>query len=164
MTQPEIPAEITADYANETAEQALADFTETPDWEHLAAFLNAVGEGYLVVDVTGSGGAGGSGAGRGSKNSRKKGTRIRTIRSTKGQLVLPLFTSMAALRNATAGQNDKARGAVMPAREALKLIHSDRFVAAEFNPSQDKLVILRKYVDLVADGETVTAEQLEAMR
>lgn len=149
---PSIPEEIHADYANEGVRAALRELQSSPDYTHLARFLLALREGYLVVDVTGAA-------------SKKKGTRIRTIRSTKGQLVLPLFTSMDELRAVVpADRRDQLRGAVMPALEALALIGTDRFVAAEFDKASASLVVLRKYVSLAAGEEPITAETLEAMR
>lgn len=147
-----IPDDVHADYVNEGAEQALRLFQETPDYPHLAEFLTALRNGHLVVDVSGT-------------SSKKKGPRIRTIRSTKGQLVLPLFTSMSELRETVPTERrTEVRGAVVPAREALALISSDRFVAAEFNKSSASLVLLRKYVSLAAGEEAITAAVLEAMR
>jgi len=149
---PQIPEDVHADYANEAVRSALVALRATPDYEHLAAFLEALREGYLVVDVSGA-------------PSKKKGHRIRTIRSTKGQLVLPLFTSMDELRAMVpADRRDLVKGAVMPAREALALIASDRFVAAEFDKASASLVVLRKYISLAASGEPITAELLESSR
>lgn len=149
---PSIPEEIHSDYANERVRAALRELQATPDYAHLAEFLLALREGYLVADVTGGA-------------SKKKGTRIRTIRSTKGQLVLPLFTSMDELRAvAPAARRPEVKGAIMPAREAIALIRTDRFVAAEFDKAGTSLVVLRKYLELALDKESVTAEQLEQMR
>ncbi|UOR01673.1 SseB family protein [Leucobacter allii] len=152
MADIEIPEDVHADYANAAAQDALAAFQTTPDYPHLAAFLSALREGYLVVDVTGA-------------TSKKKGARVRTIRSTRGQLVLPIFTSMAELREiAPPDRRELITGAVMPARQALALIATDRFVAAEFDKASASLVLLRKYVALAAGEEAITAESLEAMR
>ncbi|MBL3688232.1 SseB family protein [Leucobacter zeae] len=149
---PQIPEDVHADYANAAARSALHALQATPDYEHLAAFLEALREGYLVVDVSGASG-------------KKQGHRIRTIRSTRGQLVLPLFTSMGELRAVVpADRRDQLKGAVMPAREALALISSDRFVAAEFDKASASLVVLRKYVSLAAGDEPITAASLESMR
>lgn len=155
MAHAQIPDDVTADYENDLVQQAIAGFQATPDYDHLANFLTVVREGYLVVDVTGT--------------PSKKSTRIRTIRSTKGQLILPLFTSMNELRKAVASGGrkssaDQAKGAVMPALEALALIETDRFIAAQFNPASDALVLLRKYVTLAVSGEPVDAETLERMK
>lgn len=149
---PDIPDEVHADYANDGARAALESLQRTPDYEHLAAFLTSLREGYLVVDVSGA-------------PPKKKGHRVRTIRSTKGQLVLPLFTSMDELRAVVpAERRDQLRGAVMPAREALALIGSDRFVAAEFDKASASLVVLRKYVSLAAGDEPITGDGLERLR
>ena len=150
--QPPIPADVHADYANDAARTALDALQATPDYVHLAAFLNALRDGYLVVDVTGA-------------PSKKKGHRVRTIRSTTGKPVLPIFTSMAELRAlAPSSRGDEVRGAVMPARDALAMIGSDRFVAAEFDKASASLVILRKYVSLAAGTDDITPELLEGMR
>jgi len=150
--RPSIPDDVHADYANEQVREALRALQQTPDYEHLAAFLEALREGYLVVDVTGT-------------SSKRKGPRVRTIRSTKGQLVLPIFTSMDELRAIVpADRRDQLKGAVMPAREALALISSDRFVAAEFDKASAALVVLRKYVSLAAGDDPITPETLAALR
>ena len=90
MAEASIPDDVSADYANDGARHALDAFHATPDYAHLAALLTALRDDYLVVDVTGTRTGGGG----------KKGARVRTIRSTTGQLVLPIFTSMAELRAA----------------------------------------------------------------
>lgn len=158
---PRVPEGLTADYENTGAREALDALQATPDYEHLAAFLSALREGYLVADVTGQ-----VGGAKGSKKQKRSGTRIRTIRSTKGQLVLPLFTSMAELRTAVPkGSNgEAAKGAVMPALGALNLIRSDRFVAAEFDAGTAKLVVLRKYIELALSETPIDAAALEGMR
>lgn len=149
---PSIPEDVNADYANDAAQAALAAFQATPDYEHLAMFLNSLREGYLVVDVTG-------------EPTKKKRHRIRTIRSTKGQLVLPLFTSMDELREVVPHERrHMMRGAVMPARDALSFIAADRFVAAEFNKGPASLVLLRKYILLAHSEDEITAESLAAMK
>lgn len=147
-----IPEEVHADYANEGAQAALQAFQQTPDYPHLAAFLLALREGYLVVDVTGTAG-------------KKRGPRVRTIRSTSGKLVLPIFTSLAELRAVVPTERKaELKGAVMPAREALALIASDRFVAAEFDKASAALVMLRKYVTLAASSEDITADTVAALK
>lgn len=150
--QSPIPDDVHADYANEAVRSALTALQQIPDYVHLAAFLTALRDGYLVVDVTGA-------------PSKKKGHRVRTIRSTTGKPVLPIFTSMAELRAvAPASRGHQVKGAVMPARDALALIGSDRFVAAEFDKASAALVLLRKYVTLAAGDEEITAELLEGMK
>lgn len=150
MARTQIPEGLTADYENAEVRRSLAALQATPDYERLAAFLASLREGYLVVDVTGT--------------HRDKATHIRTIRSTRGQLLLPVFTSMAELRRAVPkGKADQAKGAILPALEALRLIRSDRFVAAQFDAGSAALVVLRKYIDLVLDGAPIEPAALEAM-
>ena len=152
MSEPQIPDDIHADYVNEGVQAALKAFGETPDYEHLAGLLNARREGYLVADVTGAPG-------------KKKGHRVRTRRSTKGQLVLPIFSSMDEVRaDSPPERRGEVRGAVMPGQAALALIASDRFVAAEFDTASAGLVLLRKYVSRAAGTDEITAEVLEGMR
>jgi hypothetical protein len=140
-----IPEGLSADYVNEAVERAMQTLTKHPDEKNLALFLKALGGGFLVVDVTGT--------------QKKKTTHIRTLRSTTGQLVLPLFTSMHELRLAVPkNKREHVRGAIMPADEALKLIHSDRFVAAQLNAGSSALVVKRDYVQRVL-AETSSGSQ-----
>lgn len=151
MAKAQIPEGLTADYENAEVRAALDALQQAPDYAHLAAFLNALREGYLVVDVTGT--------------PKEKATRIRTIRSTTGQLLLPVFTSMAELRAAVPKvKADKVKGAILPALEALRLIRSDRFVAAQVDAGSAALVVLRKYIDRVIDGDVLDAAAVEGMR
>ena len=151
MAEAQIPDGLTADYANSGVRAALDALQATPDNEHLAAFLSSLREGFLVVDVTGT--------------PKKKSTRIRTIRSTRGQLLLPLFTSISEVRLAVPkAQAEQVKGAIMPIAEALRLIHSDRFVAAQFDAGSAALVVLRKYIELVLGDEPIDAEAVQALR
>lgn len=144
MAEIEIPEGLSADYVNEPVQAALTALTAQPDWQRLADFLQALGEGFLVVDVTAT--------------NKKKATHIRTIRSTKGELVLPVFTSMAELRLAVPKQQrEQVRGAMMPAKEALGLIQSDRFVAAQVNAGSEALVVKRDYVERILNGDVLDA-------
>lgn len=148
MAEAEIPEGLSADYVNEGVESSIRSLNAQPDWEHLAAFLNELREGFLVVDVTAT--------------QKKKSTHIRTVRSTKGQLVLPVFTSMAELRLAVPkNKRDEVRGAMMAAKDALQLIHSDRFVAAQLNPGSTALVVKREFVELVLGDGDISAASLE---
>ena len=151
MADAQIPEGLTADYKNTGVRAAIHTLQQAPDYTHLAAFLTTLREGFLVVDVTGT--------------AKKKATHIRTIRSTKGQLLLPLFTSMDELRAALPkGKGEQAKGAIMPIDEALRLIHTGKFVAAQFNAGSDALVVLRKYIDLALGDDSIDAATLEAMR
>lgn len=156
----DLPEELNADYVNTGVESALAALRESPNYTRLAEFLLALRHGHLFADVTGA-------------VSKRKGARVRTIRSTRGQLLLPLFTSMTALRAAvesggrktgSGGKADEPKGILMPIADALELIRKDRFVAVQFNPGDDELVVLRKYIDLVLSGDPIDAERLESMK
>lgn len=148
MAESQIPEGITADYANDGVRDTLAALQAEPDYERLAAFLTSLREGYLIADVTGT--------------QKKKSTHVRTVRSTKGQLLLPLFTSMQELRLAhPKGRREQAKGAIMPALEALRLIESSPFVAVQFNAGSAALPVLRKYIALVLGGEPIEAESLQ---
>lgn len=155
-TDAESPAELSADYVNEPVEGALASLREAPNYDRLAQFLTTLREGHLFVDVTGT-----------VKASKKKGPRIRTTRSTKGQMLLPLFTSMAELRRAvqSGGRNlGEPKGALTPALDALAMIRSDRFVAVQVNPGPQELVVLRKYIEKVLSDDDITPELLEGLK
>lgn len=146
----EIPEGLDENYENTAVREALRELQATPDYERLAAFLRSLREGFLVVDITGA------------SAKKRKGPRVRTIRSTNGQLVLPIFTSMDELRAvAPASRRDEVKGAIMPALAALALITSDRFVAAEFNKASAAQVILRKYISLALTGDPITADSLD---
>lgn len=148
MAEAQIPEGLTADYSNELVHDALAALQSEPDYERLATFLTSLRDGYLVADVTGT--------------HKKKSTNVRTIRSTKGQLVLPLFTSMDELRLAhPKGSKDQAKGAIMPALEALRLIETSPFVAVQFNTGSASLPVLRKYIARVLGGLPIEASMLE---
>lgn len=150
MAEAQIPEGLTADYANTEVREAILALQADADYERLATFLSALREGFLIADVTGT--------------QKKKSTHVRTIRSTRGQLLLPLFTSMHELRLAhPAGRRDEAKGVIMPALEALRLIRSGPFVAVQFDAGSAALVVLRKYVELVLGDGAVEASALETM-
>lgn len=143
--------DISADYANTTVRESMEALQTEPDYERLAAFLESLRDGLLIADVTGT--------------PKKKSTHIRTIRSTTGKPVLPLFTSMNELRLAVPkGGAGEAKGAMMPSLEALGLIRTRPFVAAQIDVGSAALVVQRKYVELVLAGERITPDVLEALR
>lgn len=147
MAEIDIPEGLSADYANDAVEQAMATLNAQPDWANMAAFLVSLREGFLVVDVTAT--------------QKKKATHIRTVRSTTGQLVLPVFTSMAELRLAVPkNKREHVRGAMMPALDALTLITTDKFVAAQLNAGSTALVVKREFVQLVLGDEPINAASL----
>ena len=128
-------------YENVAVRQALDAINAQPTLEALDALLEAALTGGLVVDVTGSTGA--------------SGTRIRTIASTDGEPVLPLFTSMKALRDAVGaavGKGVKVQAVVIPSREALALIETADFVAVQFNPGTNTMVVARSHIESALSG------------
>lgn len=150
MAEAQVPGRLTADYENTKVREAILALQADADYERLTTFLAALREGSLVADVTGT--------------RKKKSTHVRTIRSTKGQLLLPLFTSMHQLRLAhPADRRGEAKGVIMPALEALRLIRSSPFVAVQFDAGSTALVVLRKYIELVLGDDAIEASALEAM-
>lgn len=144
MADASLPEGLTADYANHRVRQALDELQSDPSYERLATFLMSLREGFLFADVTGT--------------QKKKSTRVRTIRSTKGELLLPLFTSMNELRLAyPPGRRDEAKGVLMPALEALRLIRTSAFVAAQFDAGTAKFVVLRKFIELSLGEDELSA-------
>lgn len=149
MAEAHIPEGLTADYANTEVREAILALQQDATLERLAEFLNALREGFLVADVTGT--------------HKKKSTHVRTIRSTKGKMLLPLFTSMDELRLAhPAAQRGQAKGAIMPALEALRLIRSGPLIAVQFDAGSAALIVLRKYIDLVLDDAPIDVSLLES--
>ncbi len=124
-------------YENAPARKALVALAAQPTRENLDALLAAAAGGGLVVDVTGST------AGE---------TTLRTITSTDGEPVLPLFTSLKALRTAVGGsgaaKGTRVQAVVVPARDALGYIHSAPFVAVQFDPgSAHTMVVARSHIE-----------------
>ncbi len=128
-------------YENVPVRKALDAINAAPTLEALDALLDAALTGGLVVDVTGS--------------TEESGTRIRTIASTAGEPVLPLFTSMKALRDAVgaaAGKGTQVQAIIIPAREALALIESADFVAVQFNPGTNTMIVARSHIESALSG------------
>jgi hypothetical protein len=128
-------------YENVPVRVALEQIAAEPTPEALDDLLAASQRGGLVIDVTGS--------------TAETGTRLRTIVSTAGEPVLPLFTSIDQLKSAVQAAAEEAgsvsavevRAVILPAREALELIESADFVAAQFNPgSSTAMVVARSHI------------------
>lgn len=123
-------------YENGPVRKALTALAAEPSLEKLEALLAAATTGGLVLDVTGS--APGE-------------VRLRTIQSTAGEPVLPLFTSMKALRNAvgaSGGKGTKVQAVIVPAVEALGHISSADFVAVQFDPgASHTMVVARSHIE-----------------
>lgn len=126
-------------YENVPVKKALTTLAAEPTLEHLDALLVAAAKGGLVVDVTGS---------------TPQDTRLRTISSTTGEAVLPLFTSMNALRAAVAqsaeGEGARVQAVIVPAVEALGFIRTADFVAVQFDPgAAHTMVVARSHIESV---------------
>jgi hypothetical protein len=123
-------------YENAPVRKALAAIAAEPTLENLQALLAVATTGGLVLDVTGS--APGE-------------VRLRTIQSTAGEPVLPLFTSMKALRNAvgaSGGKGTRVQAVIVPAAEALGHIASADFVAVQFDPgAAHTMVVARSHIE-----------------
>lgn len=124
-------------YENVPVRNALTAIAAEPSRENLDALLAAALKGGLVVDVTGS---------------TPEDTRLRTISSTTGEPVLPLFTSMKVLRTAvgqtTEGAGTKVQAVIVPAAEALGFISTAEFVGVQFDPgAENTLVVARSHIE-----------------
>lgn len=123
-------------YENGPVRKALASIAAEPTMENLQALLAAATTGGLVVDVTGS---------------EPGEVRLRTIQSTAGEPVLPLFTSMKALRNAVGaagGKGTRVQAVIVPAAEALGYIANADFVAVQFDPgAAHTMVVARSHIE-----------------
>jgi hypothetical protein len=123
-------------YENAPVRKALAAIAAEPTLENLDALLAAATKGGLVVDVTGS---------------DPGEVRLRTLSSTTGEAVLPLFTSMKALRTAVGaatGKGTRVQAVIVPALEALGYITSADFVAVQFDPgASHTMVVARSHVE-----------------
>lgn len=123
-------------YENGPVRTALTDIATEPTLANLEALLDAATQGGLVVDVTGS---------------SPGEVRLRTIQSTAGEPVLPLFTSMKALRNAVGAAGStrtRVQAVIVPAAEALGYIHNADFVAVQFDPgAAHTLVVARSHIE-----------------
>lgn len=137
MTELRFPAS----YVNTGVEQALVNLAEAPGEATLAALLDASRHGALVIDITGS---------------DPESPHVRTIASTDGRPVLPLFTSIEQLELAVgqAAEGTAVQAAIVPARRALELIESDDFIAVQFNPGQAAQVIARSHVEVALHDGT----------
>ncbi|WP_348789666.1 SseB family protein [Leifsonia sp. NPDC080035] len=123
-------------YENGPVRTALAAIAAEPTMENLDALLAAAQKGGLVVDVTGS---------------SADEVRLRTISSTTGEAVLPLFTSMKALRTAVGaatGKGTRVQAVIVPATEALGYIRTADFVAVQFDPgAPHTMVVARSHIE-----------------
>ena len=121
-------------YSNRPLRAALVAFAEHPDESTLEALLAAMTVGGLVIDLTGTTDAG--------------DPQARTILSTDGQQILPLFTSVTELRAAVPPAARKAvRATILPAASALRLIESADIVAVQFDAGTLAQLVTRPFVE-----------------
>jgi hypothetical protein len=120
-------------YANRPLRKALETFAALPNRTTLDALLAAMRTGGLVVDITGTTDA--------------ADPQVRTLLSTTGELVLPLFTSVAELRLAVPEeQRAVAQAMILPAAGALELVTTADFVAVQFDVGSIGQVVKREFV------------------
>jgi hypothetical protein len=120
-------------YSNRPLRKALETFAALPNRTTLDALLAAMQTGALVVDITGTTDA--------------ADPRLRTLLSTDGELVLPLFTSLSELRLAVPEEErPSAQAMILPAREALALVETADFVAVQFDVGSIGQVVKREFV------------------
>ncbi|KZX21727.1 SseB family protein [Rathayibacter tanaceti] len=127
-------------YRNEEAREALEALVAAPTPEAVDRLLAACLAGSLVVDVTGSqpGGV----------------PHVRTVATTTGEQVLPLFTSTDEVRTAVPRQqHPRVQMLVLPGREAFALIGTADFVAVQLDPGSIAQVVARPFVERALDGE-----------
>ncbi|GAA2226490.1 SseB family protein [Herbiconiux moechotypicola] len=120
-------------YSNRALRKSLETFAALPNRTTLDALLAAMRTGGLVVDITGTTDA--------------ADPQLRTLLSTDGELVLPLFTSLAELRLAVPEEaRASAQAMIVPAREALALVETAEFVAVQFDVGSIGQVVKREFV------------------
>jgi len=121
-------------YRNVPAREALEALIAAPSAEAVERLLNACLDGSLVVDVTGSqpGGV----------------PHVRTVATTTGEQVLPLFTSTDEVRTAIPRQqHPRVQMLVLPGREAFALIRTADFVAVQLDPGSLAQVVTRSFIE-----------------
>jgi PAS domain-containing protein len=120
-------------YANRPLRKALENLRALPNRTTLDALLGAMRTGGLVVDISGTTDA--------------ANPQVRTILSTTGELVLPLFTSLSELRLAVPpADRPSVKALMLPAPDALALIETADFVAVQFDPGSLAQIVKRAYV------------------
>jgi hypothetical protein len=115
---------------------ALDKLIAQPGEDTLDALLQAALRGGLTVDVTGS--------------PSPQDLRLRTIHTTDGRQVLPLFTSMKELKatvDAAGQRGTKVNGIIVPGAQALGFIETADFVAVQFNPRMPGGIVAREHIE-----------------
>lgn len=129
-------------YVNTPVLRALEDLHAAPSEEKLTVLLDAALTGGLVVDITGS--------------TQETGPQARTLISSDGHGILPLFTSMRALEDAVGASapDTMVQATILPAREALALVTADDLAAVQFDPGPRALVVARTHVEAALGGHS----------
>lgn len=129
-------------YVNTPVLRALDDMHDEPSTEKLTGLLEAAMTGGLIVDITGS--------------TQETGPQARTLISSDGKGVLPLFTSMKALEAAvgTSAPGTMVQATILPARDALTLVTADDLAAVQFNPGPRALVVARAHIEAALGGHS----------
>jgi len=129
-------------YVNTAVLRALDDLRATPSEDTLTALLDAAQRGGLVVDITGS--------------TQETGPQARTLISSEGHGVLPLFTSMRALEDAVGASapDTMVQATILPGREALALVTADDLAAVQFDPGPRALVVARSHIEAALGGHS----------
>ena len=128
------PIPFPRSYVNTAVRDALGAFEAEPSVAGIQKVLSLATSGGLVVDVTGS--------------TPESGPRVRTLTSTDGQLVLPLFTSLAELGLAVPeAERAEVQGTILAARDALAIVQSADIVAVQFDPGSRQIIVKRSFVD-----------------
>jgi hypothetical protein len=123
------PISYPRSYVNTAVRDALAAFEAEPSVAGIQKALALALTGGLVVDVTGS-------------------TRVRTLTSTDGRMVLPLFTSLSELGLAVPeAERAEVQGTILPGRDALAIVQSADIVAVQFDPGSRQVIVKRSLVD-----------------
>jgi len=136
------PLRFPHSYVNTPVLRALEDLRAAPSDEKLTALVDAALTGGLVVDITGS--------------TQETGPQARTVISSDGQGVLPLFTSMRALEDAVAASapDTMVQATILPARDALTLVTADDLAAVQFDPGPQALVVARAHIEAALGGHS----------
>ncbi|AZZ56618.1 SseB family protein [Rathayibacter iranicus] len=127
-------------YRNTPAREALEALVTEPTTAAIDLLLTACLRGSLVVDITGSqpGGV----------------PHLRTVATTTGEQVLPLFTSTDEVRTAVPrAQHPRVQMLVLPGREAFALIGTADFVAVQLDPGSIAQVVARSFIERALDTE-----------
>lgn len=132
-------------YTNTAVARALDALHQEPNDERLGEVLDAATRGGLVVDITGT--------------NEESGAQARTLVSSDGHTVLPLFTSMRVLEEAVgaASPGTLVQAAILPAKDALALALAENIAAVQLDPGPNALVVARPHIEALLGGHSETS-------